>query len=105
MIEDGRLTRISLVDGAGAKTDRGLGVGATAAAVRSAYGPALRAGPHKYEPAPARYLTSWAKDAPRNDRSEVPGTARGMVYEVGASGVVRSISGGGPSILYVEGCA
>lgn len=105
MIEEGRLTRISLIDGSKVKTDRGLGLGAAAAAVRSVYGPALRAGRHKYEEAPAEYLTIWAKDAPRDDKSEIPPTARGIVYEVGGKGAVQAILAGGPSILYVEGCA
>ncbi|HEX8513996.1 MAG TPA: hypothetical protein VF688_12935 [Allosphingosinicella sp.] len=105
MIEEGRLTRISLIDGAKVKTDRGLGLGATAAAVRAAYGPALQAEPHKYEEAPAQYLSAWAKDPPKDERSPAPATARGIVYAVGAKGVVQSISAGGPSILYVEGCA
>ena len=104
MIEAGRLTRISLVDGSTVKTDRGLGLGATAAAVRAAYGPALQAEPHKYEDAPAEYLSVWAKDAPKDEKSPAPETARGIVYEVGSKGVVQAISGGGPSILYVEGC-
>jgi hypothetical protein len=105
MIEEGRLTRISLIDGSEVKTDRNLGLGAAAAAVRAAYGPALQAEPHKYEAAPAEYLSVWAKDPPKDEKSPAPATARGIVYEVGAKGVVQAISGGGPSILYVEGCA
>jgi hypothetical protein len=105
MIEEGRLTRISLIDGAKVKTDRGLGLGATAAAVRAVYGSAVQAEPHKYEEAPAEYLSVWAKDPPKDERSPAPATARGIVYEVGSEGVVQSISAGGPSILYVEGCA
>jgi hypothetical protein len=105
MIEEGRLTRISLIDESSVKTDRGLGLGAGAAAVRSVYGPALRAEPHKYEGAPAEYLVVWAKGAPSDDRSEVPATSRGIVYEVGGKGAVQGIRAGGPSIQYVEGCA
>jgi hypothetical protein len=107
MIEEGRLTRISLIDGSKVKTDRGLGLGATAAAVRAAYGPALQAERHKYEEAPAEYLSVWAKDPPKDEKSPAPARARarGIVYEVGSKGVVQSISAGGPSILYVEGCA
>jgi hypothetical protein len=105
MIEEGRLTRISLIDGAKVKTERGLGLGATAAEVRAAYGSAVQAGPHKYEEAPAEYLSVWAKDPPKDERAPAPATARGIVYEVGSKGVVQAISAGGPSILYVEGCA
>lgn len=105
MIEEGRLTSLALIDGSKVRTDRGLSLGATAAQVGAAYGKALRASPHKYEEAPARYLTAWAKDAPRDERSRVAPTARGIRYEIGAKGTVQSISAGGPSIEYVEGCA
>lgn len=105
MIEEGRLTRISLIDGSKVKTDRGLGLGAAAAAVRSAYGTELRPELHKYEEAPAEYLVVWAKGAPEDDKSEIPAASRGIKYEVGGKGVVQGISAGGPSILYVEGCA
>jgi hypothetical protein len=107
MIEEGRLTSLSLIDGSRVRSDRGLGLGlgATAAAVRAAYGEALRAGPHKYEEAPAEYLTIWAKDGPRADEYETAPTARGIRYEIGGKGVVQAIHAGGPSIQYVEGCA
>lgn len=105
MIEDGRLTRISLVEGARVETDRGLGLGAAAAAVRAAYGKDLRAGPHKYEQAPSEYLTAWAKGAPRGEQVETAPSARGIRYDIGAQGRVQAIHAGGPSIQYVEGCA
>jgi hypothetical protein len=105
MIEAGRLTSIALVDGSKVRTDRGLGLGSSAADVRAAYGEALRAGPHKYEAAPAEYLTAWAKDGPRGDEYETAPTARGIRYEVGGQGRVQVIQAGGPSIQYVEGCA
>jgi hypothetical protein len=105
MVEDGRLTRISLVEGAQVTTDRGLKVGDAAAAVRSAYGEALRAGPHKYEVAPAEYLTVWTKGGPRGAEYVESDAARGMSYEIGGKGAVRAIHAGGPSIQYVEGCA
>jgi hypothetical protein len=105
MIEAGRLTSISLVDGSKVETDRGLRVGSTAAAVRAAYGAALRIGPHKYEAAPAEYLTVWAKDGPRGDAYVTSTIARGIRYEIGGIGVVQSIHAGGPSLQYVEGCA
>ena len=106
MIEAGRLTSLSLIDGSKVTTDRGLGLGAPAAAVRAAYGEALQAGPHKYEQAPAEYLTVWAKDGPRPGSEEAaPATARGIRFEIGGDGRVHSINAGGPSIEYVEGCA
>lgn len=105
MIEEGRLTSISLIEGSKVRTGRGLGLGATAAEVRAAHGEALRAGPHKYEEAPAEYLTVWAKDAPKGEQYNMAPTARGIVYEVGSKGRVQAIHAGGPSIQYVEGCA
>ena len=105
MIEAGRLTRISLVEGSKVSTDRGLRVGDPASAVRSAYGPALRSEPHKYEEAPAAYLTAWTKAAHGTSAPPAEPSARGIRFEAGADGRVRSISAGGPSIEYVEGCA
>lgn len=99
MIQQGRLTRLSLVDGSPLRTDRGLGPRSTAAAVRRVYGPAISADSHKYVDAPAEYLTWWA-----GGKSEGP-AARGIRYEIGADGHVSSVHAGDPSILYVEGCA
>ncbi|MBA3576343.1 MAG: hypothetical protein H0W39_01835 [Sphingomonas sp.] len=103
MVEDGRLTSISLIRQAKVKTDRGLGLGATAADVRATYGK-LEVTPHKYVEAPAEYLTAWAKGGGPTDAPAPPGS-RGIQYEVNASGNVGAIHAGGPSILYVEGCA
>lgn len=105
MIEDGTLTSIALVEGSKVPTDRGLSLGATAASVRAAYGQALRAGPHKYEAAPAEYLTIWAKNAPDGDEFSQDPAARGLRYEIGGKGRVQAIHAGGPSLQYVEGCA
>lgn len=93
MVEDGKISRLTLKE-AGPLTDKGLGVGSTAEQVKAAYGAALTSEPHKYEPAPAAYLTAWA----------TPGKA-GVRYEIGKDGKVAAVHGGGPSILYVEGCS
>lgn len=106
MIEEGRLTSISLIDDAPVRTDRGLGLGARADAVRQAYGAALQAARHQYQEPPAEYLTFWIRGGPRNaSEGTQDANARGVLYEVDGSGVVRRISAGGPSIQYVEGCA
>jgi hypothetical protein len=105
MIEAGRLTRISLVRASKVETDRGLALGAPAAAVRAAYGPTLRAELHKYQEPPAQYLTFWTTDAPKDEGAETPASARGVRYEIGGKGTVQRIMAGAPSILYVEGCA
>ncbi|HEV2544771.1 MAG TPA: hypothetical protein VGU70_18615 [Methylobacterium sp.] len=103
MIEDGRLTSISLIDDATILTDRGLGIGATAAEVRAVYGRVAQTEPHKYSASPAEYITVWA-GGPRKAYAEDP-AARGIRYEVEENGRVSQIHAGGPSIQYVEGCA
>lgn len=99
MVENGLVTRVTLGEGSSAVSERGIRVGDTAARVREVYGSAIEASGHKYEPAPAEYLTTWATP----DHSSP--AARGIKYEIGQDGTVRSISGGGPSIQYVEGCS
>ena len=97
MVEQGRLTRISLLAGSPVRTERGFMVGDSASAVEAAYGAEAVTSPHKYVPAPARYVTVWRTEPPSSG-------ARGLVYEVGADGLVSHIHAGGPSIQYVEGC-
>ena len=104
MVEQGVLTRISLGRDNALKTDRGLGLGDTAAAVKAAYGAAATASPHKYQSAPAEYVTVWSGAAPAAG-APAPATARGIVYEIGSEGTVMAIHAGGPSIQYVEGCS
>lgn len=104
MVENGRLTRISLTRSAAVKTDRGIGIGAGKARIVDAYGEAARETPHKYEPAPAAYLTVWQSGGTAGDYVDDP-KARGIVYELGGDGRVDAIHAGGPSIQYVEGCA
>lgn len=104
MTEGGRLSRISLIRSSTLKTDRGFGLGDSAAAIKAAYGTAAVASPHKYEAAPAEYITAWSGTAPAAGAT-VPDTARGIVYEIGGDGLVKAIHAGGPSIQYVEGCS
>ena len=98
MVEQGRLTRISLSDPARVETEGGLSVGDSASAVSAHYGTRAVSSLHKYSPAPAGYLTVWTKAPPASD-------ARGIVYELGTDGRVEHIHAGGPSIQYVEGCS
>lgn len=104
MVEDGRLTRISLIREAKVKADRGLGLGIAAAEVRAAYGDKIQSTPHKYGEPPQEYLTVWVVGGGPADGIAPPGS-RGIQYEVNLSGNVGAIHAGGPSILYVEGCA
>lgn len=99
MVEGGRLTRISLNSKSSVATDKGIAVGATPEAVRTAYGAAIQADPHKYQDPPAQYLTVWN----RGDGAE--SSSRGVRYEVDGTGKVAWIHAGGPSITYVEGCS
>lgn len=104
MLDGGKLTRITIGEASKVKTDKGLGVGDTAEAVKTAYGADAKSSPHKYQDKPAEYVTAWS-GRPRTEPYVQDETARGIVYEIGSSGKVSSIHAGGPSIQLVEGCA
>lgn len=103
MVENGVLTRISLIRDSAVKTDRGLGLGDTAATVKTAYGTQATVTPHKYSDAPAEYVTVWSRGGAATYVTDA--AARGIVYEIGSEGTVQAIHAGGPSIQYVEGCS
>lgn len=103
MIENGRLSRISLINDSALKTERGFGVGSTAAEIKAAYGGAVVSQPHKYQAAPAEDLFVWAEGGSTGYVQDPD--ARGVRYEVGTDGVVIAVHAGGPSIQLVEGCA
>jgi hypothetical protein len=105
MIERNLLTRITLQDNTTLKTDRGFGVGDTAAAIKTAYGAAARAEPHHYIGLPAEYITVWTTAAPSTDTYTRDPIARGIRYETDAESVVTAVHAGGASIQYVEGCS
>ena len=94
MIENGRVTRISLFRKSALRTDRSFGPGATEKTIRRAYGARLRIEPHAYEEEPARYLT-WYE----------PSGKLGVRYETNDKRRVTAIHVGGPSIEYIEGCS
>jgi hypothetical protein len=94
MIQDGRLTRLSLWSKSDVKTDKALGVGATEAQVKAAYGSAIKVTPHHYEGPLAHYLTAFD-----------PKTQRGVRYETNDKGIVTTIHAGDGSIELVEGCS
>lgn len=104
MMEQGVLTRISLLRGSRLVTDRGFGLGATAAEIKAAYGADLHAEAHHYLGLPAEYLTVWTDGRPDEPYVQDP-AARGVRYETDVEGRVTAIHAGGPSIQYVEGCA
>ena len=103
MIQDGRLTRISLINDSLIKTDRGFGLGDRALAIKQAYGGAIVAEPHKYAAAPAEDLISWTSGG-STAYVEDP-AARGVRYEIDEKGLVGQIHAGDPSIQLVEGCS
>jgi len=104
MIEHERLTSITLRN-ATLKTDRGLGVGDTAAAIKAAYGASAQVQPHHYSP-PGEYITVWTVGAPANAANFVQdANARGIRYETNPEGRVTAVHAGGPSIQNVEGCS
>lgn len=104
MIEEGKLTRITIGDNSPVQTDKGLGVGATAEQVKATYGDAAQSSPHKYQDAPAEYIAVWS-GGPRSEPYVQDPNARGIVYEIDGAGKASFIHAGGPSIQYVEGCA
>lgn len=93
MINDGRLSRITLYENPTFKTDRGIATGARPAEVMAAYPEAVST-PHEYENPPAVYLTFWTKPEKEGTR-----------FEINHEGVVGSIHAGDETIQYVEGCA
>jgi hypothetical protein len=93
MFEGWRLSRVSAAEGSHARTPRGIGVGATEAQVRAAYGRGLRSEGHRYQNAPARYLTYWTR------------ARSGVRFETDEHRRVQLIHAGGASIEYIEGCA
>lgn len=93
MFEAGRLTRISIREPSNVTTPRGIGVGATEAQVREAYGSGLDSEPHHYVGLPAKYLTFWLS----RGRS-------GVRFETDSAGRVETIHAGADSIEYIEGC-
>jgi hypothetical protein len=94
MFENDKLTRISATEPSMFATPRGVHVGSTEQEVRRAYGKDLATEPHKYESAPAEYLTFWLKP----EKS-------GVRFETDVNGKVEAIHAGTSSIQYVEGCA
>ena len=99
MTNGGALASVWLTRASAVATDRGFRIGDEASAVKAAYGASAVMVPHKYESAPSEYITVWAT------ADHTGPAARGLKYEIGQDGKVKSIAGGGPSIEYVEGCA
>lgn len=95
LVERGAVRRITVGRRSDVKLIEGIGIGSTEKAVTAAF-PGFRATPHKYEAAPAKYLT-----APGADSGDVA-----LRFEIGTDGKVSAMHvGTAPALLYVEGCA
>lgn len=99
MLENDRVTRITLIRESPVRTADDIGLGDEAARVLETLGSRAETLPHKYVEAPAQYVDVWTNASPSSP------DARGYRYEVSAEGRVSLIHAGTPSILYVEGCA
>jgi|CXWL01.1.fsa_nt_gi hypothetical protein len=93
MAQEGRITRVSDYGTTDALTEQGLGIGSTDAQIRAAFPQAIEQ-PAKYDAAPAHDLIIWTTP-----------NARGLRFEINASGVATIVHAGDESIQLVEGCA
>lgn len=95
IVTDGEVRRITVGQRSDVKLIEGIGVGSTEQAVNGAF-PGFRSEPHKYEAAPAKYLT--APNAASGDLA--------LRFEIGADGKVKLMHVGTMPVLgYVEGCS
>ncbi len=94
MFEGDVITRITAASEAPhTRTAQNVGVGSTDAEVRTAYQDVIEEDAH-YNPPPAHNLLIWT----------VPDQS-GLLFEVNEQGIVTAVHAGGPSILYMDGCA
>lgn len=94
IVTDGKVQRITVGSQSDVKLAEGIGVGATEQDVQKWFG-GFRAEPHKYEDAPAKYLTA----------PNAAGGSSALRFEIGQDGKVKFIHVGMmPVLAYVEGC-
>ena len=95
IVEGGKVRRVTVGQRSNVKLVEGIGVGATETQVRADFA-GFRSTPHKYQPAPAKYLTAPGASA----------TNPALRFEIGEDGKVSLIHVGlMPQLEYVEGCA
>lgn len=105
MLQQNALTSITLRNNTTLRTDRGFGIGSTAAEIKAAYGASALSEPHKYVEN-AEYITVWTVGGPTAAAPFVQDpNARGIRYETDVQGRVTAVHAGGPSIQNVEGCS
>jgi len=94
IVEGGKVRRITAGERSNVKLVEGIGVGATEKEAKSWF--PFPETPHKYEPAPAKYLTA----------PNARGGSSALRLEIGQDGKVKLIHVGTmPQLAYVEGCA
>ena len=94
LITDGLVRRITLGQTSTVKLTEGVGVGSSEGDVQAWFA-GFREEPHKYEPAPAKYLTA----------PNAANASSALRFEVGADGRVERVHVGiMPMLGYVEGC-
>ncbi|MDO9338460.1 MAG: hypothetical protein Q7T61_18860 [Caulobacter sp.] len=97
LVEGGKVRRITVGKRSTVKLAEGIGTGATEKQVRGWFA-GFRAEPHKYQAAPAKYLTAPNAFRPRG------GSA--LRFEIGSDRRVSQIHVGlMPQLAYVEGCS
>lgn len=95
IVAGGVVRRITVGQRSDVQLADGFGVGASEAAVNEAF-PGFLVEPHKYQEAPAKYLTAPAEGRDSPDlRLEIDRTGRLGLFHVGLA----------PELSYVEGCA
>ncbi len=95
MIEEGKLTRITLGDLSTGEDRQGLRHRRYAGCGQGRLSRREKPRPHKYQDKPAEYITWW-KGGPRTEPYVQDDTARGIVYEIDGTGKVGAIHAGGP---------
>lgn len=94
MVIEGKVRRITVGQRSGVKLTEGIGIGSPERDVQKWFA-GFRVEPHKYEAAPAKYLT--APNAASGDAA--------VRFEIGGDGKVKFIHVGMmPELAYVEGC-
>lgn len=93
LFNDDTLVRISAKVGSRIATDRGIGLGASEAQLRTAYGAGLEVEQHASEKSPAKYLTTLPRQG-----------TNGIRFETGTDRRVARIHAGDASIQHFEAC-
>jgi len=105
MVEDGMLTRITIMGESDVTTVDGIKFGDEIEQLKARFSGKAYWKPHAYAPPPAGYLTFWMDGVKRGDEFYDAQGALGTVVEADDEGRVAYIHVGTPSIQYIEGCS